>query len=1518
VTPEEFLADVAIVYTGDSTDGAFGSGRLIAPGLVLTAGHVVDYPTRQAPMRTGWKVRVVRERAQSGAWVGSSHEAELVWRGSGDLDLALLRITGDPVLVPTVKPVFASYHSIGSIDDADAAGFPQAWFSATDTVRDYIVRGSLRIATQYGSSAPYAWSVPAADKPDDPRGWKGMSGAAVCKVGPNQELYLFGTVQEVPANFSGGLLEVAQLSAAFANDDFCNALRNSLGFEPRIISWIGSISTRVLVPSVQAPTEYIDRLELTQPLLTHLLDGQAVSGHAIISAVHGLGGIGKTTIARWLVWRPEIERRFADGRIWITLGDEPPDALTIINDCVSQLDPALKAKATVEAARTDLATLLRDRSILFVVDDVWPGRSADIAKALLVPSSHCRFLLTTRFSRLADDPAIGAVDFRLDEMSADQAKELITHALGRELSLAEEPVAESLCETVGGHPLALELAAARIREGRSWSALLSDLGAEIAHLDVLEEADDDLIELPVTDQAKARQKSVRASLLLSVRSLRREGQELFAWLGVISEDATITPRMAATLWGTDEKTAFRHLRSLSGAGMLKAEGDVYRIHDLMHDLARELLTAPVAAARERDIPGLGLTLQDASRQLLERYRAKTSDGLWHTLPEDGYIHDHLVQVFEWANWKNEIENLLWEESADGHCGWHWARECLGQTAGFIADVNRIWFYADRVITAAATEGDKPRAIALQLHCALIVASINSVSAGIAAEVLAGAVRYGLLAFPIALSLARQNPDGRSRVFTSLALANEMPPGKRPGIVAEALNTARGINDTEARVVTLAAVASRLSLEEQANVVDEALTAARDIYYGGSRVRALVAVAPLLPLARQASVHAEALNTARGVDDGRAEALATVAPRLSPQEQASVLAEALTVARGMDDAGSRAWALAAIAPRLSPEAQPSVVAEALNDARGIHDFRRDVRDYALAAIAPLLPSQEAFVVARTIDDAKLRVDALVPVASRLSPEAQSGVFEEALNTARGIDDARLRSEALALVASRLSAEAQPSVFQEALNTGRGIDDGEARVRALAAVAPRLSPEAQPSVLQEALNTARGINVVGRRVQALAAVAPLLPLSMQSGVLGEALGAARSFDDELRRAQALAAVAPHLSPEEQPSVLREMFSVANGFDNEIYRGVTLWLIGRTLRELAEQLPPEEALMIARSIDDASVRAEVLAAIALRLPPGEVLMLARGIDNAFLRSKALAAVVPRLSPEEQPSVLQEALSAARSIDGASLRVQALAAVALQLPPEEQPTVLDDALSAARGIDNAKLRAEALVTIVPQLTPEEQPSVLSDALNAARAVDGAFWRSGSLAAVIPVLLPENALMVARGIDDARWRAEALAVAAARLPLETQRGVLEEALNTARSIDDAAMRAEALAEVAPHLPPEDALVVARGIDSGRRTLALRAIAARLKMGQITPQWVETVRALAVHARSDCINDLIAIIPIIEAIGGETALRGVARSIISVGLWWQTRRSSPSQPALVSVGSRYRTWVDPSTQPRLV
>jgi tetratricopeptide (TPR) repeat protein len=231
----DFLSDVAAVYIGAATGGAFGSGRLIAPGLVMTAGHVVDYPAREAPARSGWKIRLLRDRTKDRTWNCPPHDAELLWRAPGDLDLALLRFSADHK--PSLNPVFASYDVLGKIDEVDAAGFPEAWFGADGNLRDYTVQGSLRVAAELG---PYAWSVSPADKPDDPRGWRGMSGASVCQLGQDDKLYLFGVVQQVPGNFSGGMLEVARIADGLADLDCFFHLQTALGDKPSLVRWVAA------------------------------------------------------------------------------------------------------------------------------------------------------------------------------------------------------------------------------------------------------------------------------------------------------------------------------------------------------------------------------------------------------------------------------------------------------------------------------------------------------------------------------------------------------------------------------------------------------------------------------------------------------------------------------------------------------------------------------------------------------------------------------------------------------------------------------------------------------------------------------------------------------------------------------------------------------------------------------------------------------------------------------------------------------------------------------------------------------------------------------------------------------------------------------------------------------------------------------------------------------------------------------------------------------------------------------
>jgi len=214
----DFLADAAAIYAGE----VFGSGRLIAPGLVLTAGHVVDHPRREGPSRTGLRVSLVRPRQSSGSSENPPHDAELVWRGKSDVDLALLRV--DIGLTPVMNPIFASYEEVGSTAEVFACGAP--WGSPKD-LPDFVLRGQLSVVEHHG---PYRLSIPAMDRGQ----WVGLSGAAACLLRPGDKLYLLGVVQEL-AGPLGDVFSVARLSHGFEDSAFRGILRAALGEEPRLV-----------------------------------------------------------------------------------------------------------------------------------------------------------------------------------------------------------------------------------------------------------------------------------------------------------------------------------------------------------------------------------------------------------------------------------------------------------------------------------------------------------------------------------------------------------------------------------------------------------------------------------------------------------------------------------------------------------------------------------------------------------------------------------------------------------------------------------------------------------------------------------------------------------------------------------------------------------------------------------------------------------------------------------------------------------------------------------------------------------------------------------------------------------------------------------------------------------------------------------------------------------------------------------------------------------------------------------
>lgn len=180
-------------------------------------------------------------------------------------------------------------------------------------------------------------------------------------------------------------------------------------------------------------------------------------GGVWIQAVHGLGGVGKTTLAvHWAATRAR-KHRLAPVR-WIS-ADSAAGVEQGLAALATALQPAASRALTVEAlAENGMQWLATHSGWLVILDNV--NHLADIAPLLArVPSGH--FLITSRLATVWHD---AAEVIRLDVLQPAESLALLNRIAnagggGRDMSGAAE-----LCADLGHLPLAVEQAAACLAE----------------------------------------------------------------------------------------------------------------------------------------------------------------------------------------------------------------------------------------------------------------------------------------------------------------------------------------------------------------------------------------------------------------------------------------------------------------------------------------------------------------------------------------------------------------------------------------------------------------------------------------------------------------------------------------------------------------------------------------------------------------------------------------------------------------------------------------------------------------------------------------------------------------------------------------------------------------------------------------------------------------------------------------------------------------------------------------------
>ncbi|MFI9393067.1 tetratricopeptide repeat protein [Streptomyces bauhiniae] len=176
-------------------------------------------------------------------------------------------------------------------------------------------------------------------------------------------------------------------------------------------------------------------------------------GAVLVQALHGLGGVGKSTLAAH--WADTREHGCQPVR-WFT-ADSPAGVAQGLVELAVALQPASRVLPVEALAEWGLQWLASHTGWLVVLDNV--NDPADIAPLLdRVPGG--RFLIT---SRLAEGWEEDVTLVRLDVLDADESLALITSIITRKGPRDLDGAAE-LCTELGHLPLAVEQAGAYIAQ----------------------------------------------------------------------------------------------------------------------------------------------------------------------------------------------------------------------------------------------------------------------------------------------------------------------------------------------------------------------------------------------------------------------------------------------------------------------------------------------------------------------------------------------------------------------------------------------------------------------------------------------------------------------------------------------------------------------------------------------------------------------------------------------------------------------------------------------------------------------------------------------------------------------------------------------------------------------------------------------------------------------------------------------------------------------------------------------
>ncbi|KAL8119167.1 putative disease resistance protein RGA4 [Apium graveolens] len=311
-----------------------------------------------------------------------------------------------------------------------------------------------------------------------------------------------------------------------------------------------------------------------------------------VIAVVGMGGQGKTTLARMVYNKEDVIKMFPK-RMWVTVSDDF-DFMKILNQMVVSLTSTTSMLENTEGLIKNLQKYLMGKKFLLVLDDVWneiQGEWENLRNSLLGVGGArgSNILVTTRKQEVVDAMQC-SVSYQVEKLSEEYSWELFKQGAFSYGGVLEDEefaaIGRKLVEKCGGLPLAIKTLGGLLRTKKSEQEWLLIQNNEIW-----------------------KSKGVLSSLRLSYDNLPYPSlKKCFTYFSILSKDTVIYKNELVQIWmalgfllpprdsnALMEDIGNEYFNILLWNSLLQDVGrDEFgnvtscKMHDLVHDLALDL------------------------------------------------------------------------------------------------------------------------------------------------------------------------------------------------------------------------------------------------------------------------------------------------------------------------------------------------------------------------------------------------------------------------------------------------------------------------------------------------------------------------------------------------------------------------------------------------------------------------------------------------------------------------------------------------------------------------------------------------------------------------------------------------------------------------------------------------------------------------------------------------------------------------------------------------------------------